>query len=54
VESLKQLLAIGFILMLLPVSIWWLFFFRSEGVKMQFLAADSSTALQEQSVAHKS
>src|ERR1700687_6441585 len=38
-ESLKQLLAIAFILMLLPVSVWWLFLFRSEGVKMQFLAA---------------
>ena len=53
-ESLKQLLAIGFILMLLPVSIWWLFFFRSKGVKTQFLAADSNGALQEQSVADKS
>jgi len=36
VESLKQLLAISFVLMLLPLSVWWLFFFRFKGVKAQF------------------
>jgi len=36
VESLKQLLAISFVFMLLPISVWWLFFFRLKGVKGQF------------------
>ena len=36
VESLKQLLAIAFVFMLLPISVWWLFFFRFKGVKAQF------------------
>jgi hypothetical protein len=36
VESLKQLLAISFVFMLLPISVWWLFFFRFKGVKGQF------------------
>jgi len=35
-ESLKQLLAVSAILMLLPVSIWWLFFFRLKSVVEQF------------------
>lgn len=35
-ESLKQLLAIAFVFMLLPISAWWLFFFRFKGVKAQF------------------
>jgi hypothetical protein len=53
-ESLKQLMAIGILLMLFPVSVWWLFFFRAESVKLQFLAADSDGPRQEQSVADKS
>jgi hypothetical protein len=53
-ESLKQLIAIAIVLMLLPVSIWWLFFFRTESVKLQFLAADSGAPLQERSVADNS
>lgn len=36
VESLKQLLAVSFVFMLLPISVWWLFFFRLKGVKAQF------------------
>jgi hypothetical protein len=35
-QSLKQLLAIAFVFMLLPISVWWLFFFRFKGVKAQF------------------
>jgi hypothetical protein len=35
-ESLKQLLAVSTIFMLLPVSIWWLFFFRLKSVVEQF------------------
>ena len=53
-ESLKQFLAIAMILLLLPVSVWSLFFFRTKSVKLQFLAANASSPLQEQSVADKS
>lgn len=35
-ESFKQLLAIMAIVLLLPVSVWWLFFFRLASVKRQF------------------
>jgi hypothetical protein len=35
-ESLKQLIAIALIIVLLPVSIWWLFLFRLKSVKAQF------------------
>lgn len=33
----KQMIAISFVLMLLPVSVWWLFYFRTKSVKLQFL-----------------
>ncbi|HKM67668.1 MAG TPA: hypothetical protein VJX70_10920 [Candidatus Acidoferrum sp.] len=36
VESFKQLLAISLIFALLPVSVWWIFFFRLPSVKRQF------------------
>jgi hypothetical protein len=36
VESMRQLLAISAVVMLLPVSIWWLFFFRLKSVMAQF------------------
>ena len=36
VESMKQLLAVSAVFMLLPVSIWWLFFFRLKSVVGQF------------------
>ena len=36
VESTRQLLAISVVVMLLPVSIWWLFFFRLKSVVAQF------------------
>ena len=52
--SLKQLIAISFVLMLLPVSVWWLFFFRMKSVKIQFLPADSEGAAQEPPAAEKS
>lgn len=38
----KQMVAVSFVLMLMPASIWWLFFFRSKHVKRQF--ADGDTA----------
>jgi hypothetical protein len=46
-ESFKQLVAISFIFMLFPVSVWWLFFFRIKSVKMQFLPAESENPVQE-------
>ena len=36
VESMRQLLAVSVVFMLLPVSIWWLFFFRLKSVVKQF------------------
>jgi hypothetical protein len=35
-ESFKQLGTIAFVIMLLPASLWWLFFFRLSSVKRQF------------------
>jgi hypothetical protein len=47
VESLKQLMAISFLLMLLPISVWWLFFFRMKSVKLQFRPANSEGPAQQ-------
>lgn len=54
VESLKQLMVISFLVMLLPVSIWWLFFFRMKSVKLQFLAGDSEDSGPKSSAEGKS
>ncbi len=35
-ESMRQLLAVSVVFMLLPISIWWLFFFRRKSVVEQF------------------
>jgi len=43
-ESLKQLAAIALIILLLPASVWWLFLFRSKGVKLQFQALHGGNA----------
>jgi hypothetical protein len=32
----RQMVAISFVFMLLPVSVWWLFYFRRQTVKSQF------------------
>jgi hypothetical protein len=48
--SLKQLIAISFVFMLLPFSVWWLFFFRLKSVKAQFLPTGSESAVQEQPI----
>jgi hypothetical protein len=53
VESLKQLIVISFIFMLLPMSIWWLFFFRLESVKAQFGATEAENGGQEAAVTNK-
>ncbi len=52
-ESFKQLLAIAFVFMLFPVSVWWLFLFRTKSVKMQFLRVESENPAQEPSAAGK-
>jgi len=53
-ESFKQLIAISFIIMLFPVSVWWLFFFRMQSVKMQFLPVNSIGSRQGLSASEKS
>ncbi|HUL33820.1 MAG TPA: hypothetical protein VL128_08050 [Candidatus Eisenbacteria bacterium] len=45
-ESLKQLLAISLVFATLPVSVWWIFLFRMDTVKRQFLPEKSSVAPQ--------
>ena len=47
VESMRQLLAISVVVMLLPVSIWWLFFFRLKSVVAQFDAPRAPSSLSE-------
>ena len=42
-ESFKQLATISFVIMLLPASLWWLFFFRLSSVKRQFQQANTPT-----------
>jgi hypothetical protein len=32
----RQMIAFSFVALLLPVSIWWLFYFRTKSVKLQF------------------
>lgn len=52
--SLKQLIAISFVLFLLPMSVWWLFLFRMKSVKLQFQSSDSKFSASEQQTATKS
>jgi hypothetical protein len=41
-ESLKQLIAFALVILLLPVSVWWLLLFRMKSVKAQFMARETS------------
>jgi hypothetical protein len=50
-ESLKQLVAIAFVILLFPVSVWWLFLFRTKGVKLQFQAANMENQDQQAALA---
>ena len=52
-QSFKQFIAIAFILLLMPVSIWWLFLFRTKSVKLQFLQADSGGTPREADIGNK-
>jgi hypothetical protein len=45
--SLKQLIAIAFIILSLPVSVWWLFLFRMKSVKAQFARAEGDEATEK-------
>jgi magnesium-transporting ATPase (P-type) len=45
----RQMLAISFVFMLLPVSVWWLFYFRTRKVRQQFLPPDSAEVTAEKS-----
>jgi hypothetical protein len=47
VESFKQIIAISFVILLLPFSIWWLFFFRLAGVKAQFEQPEAAPSIEE-------
>jgi predicted permease len=38
----RQMIAVSFILMLFPVSVWWLFYFRTKSVKEQFKRGEES------------
>jgi hypothetical protein len=37
----QQMIAFSFVLLLLPASIWWLFYFRTRKVKLQFCPPDA-------------
>ena len=40
----RQMVAISFVLLLLPASVWWLFYFRTKRVKLQFISPDPEAA----------
>jgi hypothetical protein len=46
-ESFKQLITISCVIMLLPASLWWLFFFRLSSVKRQFQQANAASSFNE-------
>lgn len=46
-ESFRQLLTISCVIMLLPASLWWLFYFRLSSVKRQFQQANASSSVNE-------
>jgi hypothetical protein len=48
-ESFKQLITISCVIMLLPASLWWLFFFRLSSVKRQFQQANAASSFNETS-----
>ncbi len=49
-ESMNQLMAIAVVILLLPVSVWWLFLFRMPSVKLQFQGEDFGNSEQESAV----
>lgn len=43
-QSFEQLVTISLVIMLLPASLWWLFFFRLASVKRQFERANAAAS----------
>jgi hypothetical protein len=43
-QSLKQLIAIALVILLFPVSVWWLILFRMKSVRAQFRAEGTETS----------
>jgi len=41
-ESMRQLVSVALLILLLPTSVWWLFLFRMESVKLQFGCATAA------------
>jgi hypothetical protein len=52
-ESFNQLMAIALVILLLPASVWWLFLFRMQNVKMQFRGRGAGDRGQESPVTSK-
>ena len=46
-QSFKQLMTISCVIMMLPASLWWLFFFRLSSVKRQFQQANVDSSFHE-------
>jgi hypothetical protein len=46
-ESFRQIMTISCVIMLLPASLWWLFFFRLSSVKRQFQQANAASSFRE-------
>jgi hypothetical protein len=46
-ESFKQIMTISCVIMLLPASLWWLFFFRLSSVKRQFQQSNAASPFHE-------
>jgi hypothetical protein len=49
-ESFKQLVTISFVIVFLPASLWWLFFFRLSSVKRQFQQVRGAPSLRNPDV----
>jgi hypothetical protein len=50
-QAFEQLLAVSFVIMLMPISVWWLFYFRAASVKAQFGVAKPQAMPQPGAVA---
>ena len=49
-ESFKQLVTVSFVIVFLPASLWWLFFFRLSSVKRQFQQVSGAPSLRNSDV----
>jgi hypothetical protein len=53
-QSFKQLVVISFLVMVMPISTWWLLMFRLPNVKLQFASVRSEDCPQEAAALEKS